>query len=159
MVREVYGVHLSVQGKARLKKMIRSGRSSAQAVTRARILLKTDEGWTASQVAAAFDVSERTVRRAKRRYVEEGLEETLRHHNSPTTHCKVDEKVEAHPVSITGLDLNAEPNDQARPLVCFDESSTQLLAETKESLPAKPGRPRWEDYKRVRCGTRNLFLT
>ena len=77
MVREVYGVHLSVQEKGRLKKMIRSGRSSAQAVTRARILLKTDEGWTASRVAAAFDVSVRTVRRAKRRYVEEGLEEPL----------------------------------------------------------------------------------
>ena len=60
MVREVYGVHLSVQEKGRLKKMIRSGRSSAQAVTRARILLKTDEGWTASRVASAFDVSERT---------------------------------------------------------------------------------------------------
>ncbi len=39
MVREVYGVHLSVQEKARLKKMIRSNRKSAQAVTWARILL------------------------------------------------------------------------------------------------------------------------
>ena len=64
--------------------MIRSGKSSAQAVTRARILLKTDEGWTAPQVAAALDISERTVFRSKRRYVEEGLEEVLRHHNSPT---------------------------------------------------------------------------
>ena len=41
-----------------------------------------DEGWTASRVAAAFDVSERTVRRAKRRYSEEGLEEVLRHHRN-----------------------------------------------------------------------------
>ena len=97
MVREVYGVHLSVQEKGRLKKMIRSGRSSAQGVTRARILLKTDEGWTAPRVAAAFDVS---VRRAKRRYVEEGLEEVLRHHNSPTPHCKVDDKVEAHLIAL-----------------------------------------------------------
>ena len=48
MVREVYGVQLSVEEKGRLKKMIRAGRSSAQAVTRARILLKTDEGWTAA---------------------------------------------------------------------------------------------------------------
>ena len=41
MVREVYGVHLrSVQEKGRLEKMISSGRSSAQAVTRARTLLK-----------------------------------------------------------------------------------------------------------------------
>ena len=84
MVREVYGVHLSVEEKGRLKKMIRSGRSSAQAVTRARVLPKTDEGWTAARVAAAFDVSERTVRWAKRRYAEEGLEEVLRYHNSPT---------------------------------------------------------------------------
>ena len=57
MVREVYGVHLSVEEKGRLKKMIRAGRGSAQAVTRARILLKTDEGWTAARVAAAFDVA------------------------------------------------------------------------------------------------------
>ena len=84
MVREVYGVHLSVPERGRLKKMIRPGRSSAQAVTRARILLKTDEEWTASRVAAALDVLERTVRRAKRRYVDEGLKEVLRHHNSPT---------------------------------------------------------------------------
>ncbi len=99
MVREVYGVHLSVQEKGRLKKMIRSGRSSAQAVPKARILLKTDEGWTASLEAAAFDVSER---RAKRLYVEGGLEEVLRHHYSSTPHCKVGEKVEAHPISVTG---------------------------------------------------------
>ena len=99
---EVYGVHLSVQEEGRVKKMIRSGMSTAQAVTRARTPLKTDEGWTASRVAAAFDVSVRKVRRPKRRYVEEGLEEVLRHHNSPTHHCKVDEKVEAHPVSSTG---------------------------------------------------------
>ena len=67
MVQEIYGVHLSAQEKGRLRKMVRAGRSSAQAITRARILLKTDEGWTAPKVAAALDVSERTVRRAKRR--------------------------------------------------------------------------------------------
>ena len=44
-------------------------------MTRARILLKMDEGWTAPQTAAALEVSERTVFRTKRRYVEEGLEE------------------------------------------------------------------------------------
>ncbi len=56
------------------------------------------------------------------------------------------------------LDLYAEPYDAQRPVVCFDESSTQLLAETREPLPAKPGRPRREDYEYVRAGTRNLFL-
>ena len=57
------------------------------------------------------------------------------------------------------LDLYAEPYDPARPLVCFDESSTQLLADSRPSLPAAPGRPRRQDYEYVRGGTRNLFLT
>ena len=50
MVREVYGVHLSAQQKGRLRKMIRASGNSAQAITLARILLKTDEGWTAPRV-------------------------------------------------------------------------------------------------------------
>ena len=57
------------------------------------------------------------------------------------------------------LDLYAEPYDPQRPVVCFDETSTQLLANIREPLPAKPGRPRREDYEYQRAGTRNLFLT
>ena len=57
------------------------------------------------------------------------------------------------------LDLYAEPYDPQRPVVCFDESSTQLLADARPPLPAKPGKPRREDYEYVRGGTRNLFLT
>ena len=57
------------------------------------------------------------------------------------------------------LDLYAEPYDPQRPAVCFDETSTQLLADVREPLPAKPGRPRREDYEYERAGTRNLFLT
>ena len=57
------------------------------------------------------------------------------------------------------LDLYAEPYDPQRPVVCFDETSTQLLAETRAPLPPRPGRPQREDYEYVRAGTRNLFLT
>ena len=34
-----------------------------------------------------------------------------------------------------------EPHDPGRPVVCFDETSTQLLAETRPSLPPQPGVP------------------
>ncbi len=61
MVQGKYGVRLAGEEKGRLRRMSRSGRSSAQAVTRARILLNSDEGWTAAQVAAALDPSERMV--------------------------------------------------------------------------------------------------
>ncbi len=74
MVQERYGVQLPAEERSRLRQMIRSGRSSARAITRAHILLKLDEGWTAPKTAGALDVSERTVFRTKRRYAEEGLD-------------------------------------------------------------------------------------
>ena len=57
------------------------------------------------------------------------------------------------------LDLYAEPYAPQRPVVCFDETSTQLLADVRPSIPAAPGRPRREDYEYHRAGARNLFLT
>lgn len=56
------------------------------------------------------------------------------------------------------LDLYAEPYDAQRPVVCFDETSTQLLADVREPLPPQPGRPRRQDYEYRRAGARNLFL-
>ena len=56
------------------------------------------------------------------------------------------------------LDLYGEPHDPQSPAVCFDETSTQLLAETRPPLPPRPGRPRRQDYEYRREGTRNLFL-
>ena len=44
------------------------------------------------------------------------------------------------------LDLYAEPYDPKRPVVCFDETSTQLLAETRVPMPPRPGRPQRQDY-------------
>lgn len=52
----------------------------------------------------------------------------------------------------------AEPYDAQRPTVTFDEMSTQLIAETRASLPPRPGQPRRYDYEYQRHGTRNLFL-
>ena len=57
------------------------------------------------------------------------------------------------------LDLYAEPYDPKRPVVCFDETSTQLLAETRAPMPPRPGIPLRQDYEYRREGVRNLFLT
>ncbi len=46
-----------------------------------------------------------------------------------------------------------------RPVVCFDETSTQLLADTRAPIPVQPGQPRRQDYEYRRAGTRNIFLT
>ena len=57
------------------------------------------------------------------------------------------------------LDLYEEPYDPRRPVVCFDETSTQLLAQTRPALPPRPGIPLRQDYEYRREGVRNLFLT
>ncbi len=56
------------------------------------------------------------------------------------------------------LELYAEPYDAKRPKVNFDESSKQLIAETRQPLAAQPGQPERFDYEYERGGTRNLFL-
>ena len=57
------------------------------------------------------------------------------------------------------LDLYSEPYDSKRPVVCFDETSKQLVAEKQSPIPAKAGRREWFDYEYQRNGTRNLFMT
>jgi hypothetical protein len=56
------------------------------------------------------------------------------------------------------LDLYAEPYDERRPVVGFDETSKQLIAETRVPLPAKAGQPTRYDYEYSRHGIRNLLL-
>ncbi len=56
------------------------------------------------------------------------------------------------------LELYAEPYDATRPKVNFDETSKQLIKETRQPLPTQPGRPERFDYEYQREGTRNLFL-
>jgi uncharacterized small protein (DUF1192 family) len=56
------------------------------------------------------------------------------------------------------LAVYARPRDPDRPLVCLDESSKQLIAETRVPVPMKPGRPARYDYEYERNGTANLFM-
>lgn len=56
------------------------------------------------------------------------------------------------------LDLYAEPPDPARPVVCFDESPTQLIGEVRPPRAAKPGQLERYDCEYRRNGTANLFV-
>ena len=57
------------------------------------------------------------------------------------------------------LDLYAEPVDDKRPIVCFDECPVQLVEEVRAPLPARPGQPERFDYEYKRNGTCNVFIT
>src|SRR6202012_5804342 len=56
------------------------------------------------------------------------------------------------------LDVYQRPCDPACPVVCLDETSKQLIKETRTPFPAKPGHPARHDYQYRRNGTANLFM-
>ena len=67
---------------------------------RARILLKTDEGWSAPRVAQALDVAEGTVFRTKRRFAETGLAGVLNDRPQAHRYRKLDDRGEAHLIAL-----------------------------------------------------------
>jgi hypothetical protein len=56
------------------------------------------------------------------------------------------------------LAVYTRPRDADCPLVCLDETSKQLIAETRVPVPMKPGRAARFDYEYQRNGTANLFM-
>ena len=90
-----YVVRLSAEEREKLAALIRSGKRSAQLLTKARILLKADvsqegECWSDSRIADALDTSITNVERTRRQLVEEGFEAVLtRKHNPNSARARI----------------------------------------------------------------------
>ena len=56
------------------------------------------------------------------------------------------------------IEVYHRPHDPDRPVVCVDETSKQLIIETRTPVPAKRGQPKRVDYEYKRNGTANLFM-
>ena len=56
------------------------------------------------------------------------------------------------------LAVYARPFDVKRPLVCLDETTKQMVKETRAPLPAAPGRVACIDYEYERNGVATLFM-
>ena len=89
MVREKFVVRLTSEERDQLEHMVRAGKSPARVTTRARILLKTGEGWSTPRVAQALDVAESTVFRIKRRFAQDGMDGALRDRTQPHQYRKL----------------------------------------------------------------------
>jgi len=72
MPKKKYIVNLTSEEREALDTLISSGVASARKLTRARILLKADEGWTDRRISEALDVGTATVERVRKRFVEWG---------------------------------------------------------------------------------------
>ena len=56
------------------------------------------------------------------------------------------------------LEVYKRPYNPKRPMVCLDETSKQLIGETRTPVPAWPGQVAHYDYEYVRNGVANLFM-
>jgi hypothetical protein len=56
------------------------------------------------------------------------------------------------------LETYQKPRDPELPLVCVDETSKQLIVETRKPISAKPGRVARHDYQYERNDVANLFM-
>ena len=228
-----YVVRLSAEEREQLEALIRKGKSPAQRLLKARILLKADvseagEGWSDSRIIKALETSASMVYRVRKQLVEEGFEAVLsrkqratpavaadfrRREGSQadcpgvlqtsqgtraldlavageqgrgTRHCRSRQRLQRSDATlkktlsspIAGkqwvippkansafvaamedvLAVYTRPRDPDCPLVCLDETSKQLIAETRVPIPMKPGRPARFDYEYERNGTANLFM-
>ena len=101
MVREKFPVRLTAEEREQLERLVRVGRSPARVATRARILLKTGEGWSAPKVAQALDVAESSVYRIKRRFAEDGMDGVLRDRPQANRYRKLDDRAGTHLIALT----------------------------------------------------------
>jgi transposase len=77
-----YVVKLSGEEREHLEALLRKGKSAAQRLLKARILLKSDvsgggEGWSDSRIVKALETSPSMVYRVRKQLVEEGYEAVL----------------------------------------------------------------------------------
>jgi len=101
MAKKIYKVQLSLSERQHLENIISSGSEKARKLTRVRILMKADEGWTDVQIQGALDVSRPTIERTRRRYVQEGLSVALnRKPSSRRYERKIDGRDEAHLIAL-----------------------------------------------------------
>lgn len=112
-----YIVKLTDEQKQHLEKLITSGTSPARMLTRARILLKSDQSkngpnWSYEKIVEAFDVSEMLIRDVRKRFTEAGFEAALQRKKPDREYAhSLDGEAEAH---LVALACSQPPEGQKR---------------------------------------------
>lgn len=146
-----YRVTLPPTERDQLKRLLAAGTASARKLTHARILLKADQGadgpgWVDEAIAEAVEVSQPTVSRVRKQYVEQGLEAAL-NRRPPTREYvrKLDGVQEAH---LIALACAKPPTGQAR-------WSLRLLADKLVELQIVEEAVSYQTVRRVLKKTRS----
>ena len=95
-----YKVALTEAERSRLNEVSQRGKASVRTVKRALSLLKADQGLRDREIADVLLVNPATVARARKRYVEEGLEAAINDRPWPGQERKLDGRQEAHLIAF-----------------------------------------------------------
>jgi transposase len=99
--KKVYEVNLSESERNHLDNLVSTGVEKARKLTRARILLKANEGWTDKQIRRALNVGQATVGRVRKRYTEGGMDASInRKLTTRQYRRKIDGQAEAHLIAL-----------------------------------------------------------
>lgn len=93
-------LNLSKAERQELQEIVRKGKNKARVITRARILLLSNEGRTDQQIAEALQIGRATVERIRRRAVRESVQVALVDRPRPGTEPKLNAKQEAQLIAI-----------------------------------------------------------
>ncbi len=105
-MRQRYIVHLPESERSELERLIAAGAAPARKLMHARILLKADRGpagpaWVDTAIAEAVEVSQPTIARVRRQYVEQGLAAALNRRAPRRAYRrKLDGAQEAHLIAL-----------------------------------------------------------
>jgi Homeodomain-like domain len=148
-----YAVSLTEAERAQLRTLVGSGMAPARMLTRARILLKADQGeggaaWADAAIAGALDVHPTTVARVRHQVVEQGLEVALERKRPDRVYARTfDGAAEAHLVAVT---CSTPPDGRERwtlrlladEMVRLDVVETvsyETVRRTLKQTPSSPG--------------------
>lgn len=113
-----YSVKLNQEQRILLEEMVKKGSAPARKILHAQILLKSDKGawgprWPDKQIQEAFGVGETLVKRVRKRFVENGLEDALERKKQPRRpeKQKIDGRQEAW---IIATACRERPNGRSR---------------------------------------------
>jgi transposase len=141
-----YLVALTAEERNALLQLTRSGKTAARKLTRARILLKADEGLSAEEIVEEVGASAPTVEGTRRRFVEENLG-ALTERPRPGQRPKLDAKGEAHLIAVACRKAPGERKrwtlrllaDKAVELGLWAKLSYETVRGLLKKTPSSPG--------------------
>ena len=113
-MRTKYVVELNNEQRAHLEKISSTGTNPARQIKRAQILLKSDQktNWSYKRISEAYDVSEMTIAKVRKVFMEQGMEVALQRKKPDREYEHiVDGEAEAHLIAIA---CSEAPEGRAR---------------------------------------------